>query len=70
MGTWWAVVYQVNEDRCKGTLTQAAVDLTVHSTEHPNSTFEAVVGEERNVRGQHDEVRYGKVHHQDVGGAP
>ena len=51
-------------------LTQATVDLTVSSAEHPHATTETVVGEERNVGGQHDEVRQSEVHHEDVGGSP
>lgn len=59
---------QINQYRRSRELTQEAVDLTVPRAEHPHAAAEAVVGEERNVGGEHDEVRQGEVHHQDVGG--
>lgn len=50
-------------------LTEGSVDGAVASAEHPHATGEAVVAEEWEVGGQHDQIGESKVHHQHVGGS-
>ncbi|MPC31603.1 hypothetical protein E2C01_024896 [Portunus trituberculatus] len=41
---------------CCDTLTESSIDLTVGAAEHPHAAGEAVVAEEGEVGGQHDQV--------------
>ncbi|MPC33973.1 hypothetical protein E2C01_027342 [Portunus trituberculatus] len=45
-------------------LTEGSVDGAVASAEHPHATGEAVVAEEWEVGGQHDQIGESKVHYQ------